>query len=100
VLTLTPSAISAIQNLTARPGIPRDAGLRIAAAATGDGDGRFAMSISSAPQPTDEVVEESGVRIFLDPNASAAFDGKALHADVDGEQVRFELTDSSQQESR
>jgi len=52
------------------------------------------VSISSAPQPTDEVVEAAGVRVFLDPNASMAFDAKALHATVAEDKVEFQLKDS------
>jgi Fe-S cluster assembly iron-binding protein IscA len=94
VLTITEDAIAAIQSLTARSGSPDEAGLRIAAAASADGAQTYAVSISSAPQPTDEVVEAAGVRVFLDPNASMAFDAKALHATVAEDKVEFQLTDS------
>jgi iron-sulfur cluster assembly protein len=93
VLTITDEAVAAIQSLTAQSGIPDDAGLRIAAAASSDGEHAFAMSISSAPQPADQIVEEAGARVFLDPSAALEFDGKALHATVLDDKVQFQLTD-------
>lgn len=94
MLTLTDDAVSAIRALTAQPGLPADTGLRIAStAATDDGIPTFELALAAAPQPDDHVIETSGVRVFLDPEAQAAFDDKALDAETDEESVRFQVTD-------
>jgi iron-sulfur cluster assembly protein len=69
MLTLTDSAVSAIRTLTSQPELPEDTGLRIMAQDEGG----------------DQVIEEDGARVFLEANAAAALDDKALDAQVDDE---------------
>jgi Fe-S cluster assembly iron-binding protein IscA len=85
VLTLTDQAVSAIRNLTTRPGLPAQSGLRIA---PGEADtGGLALSLAEGPQPGDRVIEEADVQVFLQPEAAAALDGQSLDAQIneDGE---------------
>jgi iron-sulfur cluster assembly protein len=90
VLTLTDQAVAAIRNLTTRPGLPEETGLRIAP--QDGGVGGLALSLSDGPQAGDRVIEEADVQVFVQPDAAAALDGKALDAQVgeDGE-VSFML---------
>jgi len=90
VLTLTDQAVAAIRNLTTRPGLPAETGLRIAPA--DGGVGGLALSLSDGAQPGDQVIEEADVQVFVQPDAAAALDDKALDAQVnaDGE-VSFQL---------
>jgi iron-sulfur cluster assembly protein len=85
VLTLTDQAVAAIRNLTARPGLPAESGLRISP--EGDGTGGLALSLADGPQAGDQVIEEADVHVFVQPDAVAALDDKALDAQVneDGE---------------
>jgi Fe-S cluster assembly iron-binding protein IscA len=85
MLTLTDQAVSAIRNLTTRPGLPAQTGLRIA---PGEADtGGLALSLSDGPQAGDKVVEETDVQVYIQPEAAAALDDKELDAQVgeDGE---------------
>lgn len=94
MLTLTDDAVTAIRQLTSQPGLPADTGLRIATtAASDDGIPTFELALAAAPQPEDQVLEKSGVRVFLDPEAQAAFDDKSLDAETDEESVRFQVTE-------
>ena len=85
MLTLTDQAVSAIRDLTTRPGLAEETGLRIA---PHDGDtGGLALSLADGPQAGDQVIEEADVHVFLQPEAAAALDDKALDAQIsqDGE---------------
>jgi len=90
MLTLTDQAVAAIRNLTTRPGLPPQTGLRIA---PGEADtGGLALSLSDGPQAGDRVIEEADVQVFVQPEAAATLDDKSLDAQVgeDGE-VSFML---------
>lgn len=90
MLTLTDQAVTAIRNLTTRPGLPAETGLRIAPE---DGDaGGLALSLSDGPQAGDQVIEEADVQVYVQPEVAAALDDRALDARVgeDGE-VSFSL---------
>ena len=90
MLTLTDHAVAAIRNLTSQPGLPAETGLRIAPE---DGSaGGLALSLSDGPRSGDQIIEEADVHVFVQPDAAAALDDKALDAQVneDGE-VSFQL---------
>ena len=85
MLTLTDQAVAAIRNLTTRPGLPAQTGLRIA---PGEADsGGLALSLAEGPQAGDQVIQETDVNVFVEPEAAAALDDKELDAQVneDGE---------------
>jgi Fe-S cluster assembly iron-binding protein IscA len=90
VLTLTDHAVAAIRDLTTRPGLPAEAGLRIAPEDSGAGG--LTLSLSDGPQAGDQVIEEADVHVFVQSDAAAVLDDKALDAQVneDGE-VSFQL---------
>ena len=90
MLTLTDQAVTAIRNLTARAGLPAETGLRIAPE---DGAERgLALSLADAPQAGDQVIEAADVQVFVQPEASAVLEDKALDAQIneDGD-VSFTL---------
>jgi iron-sulfur cluster assembly protein len=92
MLTLTDSAVSAIRGLTSRPELPMETGLRIVA--RGDGAPSFQVALAEGPVAGDEVVEEDGARVFLEPAAAAVLDGKSLGAQVNEQgQVAFSISD-------
>jgi iron-sulfur cluster assembly protein len=90
MLTLTDQAVAAIRDLTTRPGLPAQTGLRIA---PGEADtGGLALSLSDGPVSGDQVIEESDVQVFLQPEAADALDDKALDAQINEEgEVSFLL---------
>ncbi|HMG39970.1 MAG TPA: hypothetical protein VK611_01520 [Acidimicrobiales bacterium] len=90
MLVLTSNAATAIRNLSDHPELPDDAGLRIAGPA--DSPDGLALAWALAPRQEDNVVEEEGVRVFLDPTADDLLDGMVLDAKVESDgQVQFLL---------
>jgi iron-sulfur cluster assembly protein len=89
MLTITDEAIIAIRTLM--DGESGDqVGLRIAKE---DGD-ELAVSMVAAPADGDEVVEDSGARLFVAPAAAHLLENKALIADTDPQGVvQFGLSD-------
>ena len=85
MLMLTDQAVAAIRNLTTRPGLPTETGLRIAP--QDGGAGGLALSLADGPEAGDRVIEEADVQVFVQPDAAATLDDKALDARVseDGE---------------
>ena len=83
MLTLTDSAVTAIRTLTSQPELPGDTGLRIMA--QDEGAPSFQVTLAETPVAGDQVIEEDGARVFLEANAAAALDDKALDAQVDDE---------------
>jgi Fe-S cluster assembly iron-binding protein IscA len=68
--------------------VPDDAGLRIDTA----GEAQFSLEIAPEPAPGDQVIEEGGARVFVDPEAALILDNAELEARSDGNQVAFGLT--------
>ena len=94
MLTLTDSAVTAIRNLTSQPELPEDTGLRIMA----QQEGGPAVQVTRAESPVagDPVIETSGARVFLEPDAAVALDDKSLDAQVDDQgTVAFTLADQA-----
>jgi iron-sulfur cluster assembly protein len=82
MLTLTTEATTEVRNLIDRPEMPDTAGLRIAK----DPDqGALTLSLAAAPDEHDTVLDAAGARLFLDPEAAVALDGKVLDTVPDGE---------------
>ncbi|HEY8456572.1 MAG TPA: Fe-S cluster assembly protein HesB [Actinopolymorphaceae bacterium] len=90
MLALTNNAALVIQSLTNSPELPGGAGLRI----TAQPDDQQTLSLAVAPEPSagDQVVEEQGARVFLEPGASHMLDQMVLDAEVDAQgSVQFFL---------
>jgi iron-sulfur cluster assembly protein len=93
MLTLTENASTAVKNIAERTIGNESGGLRISAST--DGGPSFAVAVTPAPAPTDQVVESDGARVFLDETAAAAVGDKVLDAEVDAEgAVRFALAEA------
>jgi len=90
VLTLTNQAVAVIRDLITQPGLPAEAGLRIAP--QDGGAGGLALSLAEGPQTGDQVIEDAGVQIYVQPDAADALDDKALDARVhETGEVSFQL---------
>jgi Fe-S cluster assembly iron-binding protein IscA len=87
MLTLTEGATEVIHGLVGeRPG----AGLRIFPESSDGDQVQLGLSISDGPEPTDEVVEQSGCQVFLDEQVAPLVDGRTLDArPTEGERVEF-----------
>lgn len=83
MLILTDGAVAAIRSLTSQPELPEDIGLRITTAE--DGAPSLRLALAEGPVAGDEVVEENGARVFLEPGAAAVLDDKSLDAQPDEE---------------
>jgi Fe-S cluster assembly iron-binding protein IscA len=79
VLTLTESAVTEIRNLLAMPEVPNASGMRI----TSEDDGALVLALSGGPAEGDAVIDEQGVRVFLDSQAGELLDDKTLDAAID-----------------
>jgi iron-sulfur cluster assembly protein len=88
MLTLSPSAVDAVDGLLQDPEVPDDAGLRIRTA----GESQLTIEIAPEPAPGDQVIEEGGARVFVDSEAAPILDNAELDARTDGDQVAFGVT--------
>lgn len=87
MLTLSPSAIQAVDSLLASREVPDDAGLRIGTA----GEAQFTLEIAPEPAPGDQVIQQGGARVFVDSEAAPLLDDAELDARLEGDQVAFGL---------
>jgi iron-sulfur cluster assembly protein len=78
VLTLTQNASNAVTTIVGQAVGAPGAGLRIAADPTSHDLG---LVVAESPLPGDEVVEDSGARVFLDEMAVEVLDDKILDAE-------------------
>jgi iron-sulfur cluster assembly protein len=69
--------------------VPEGAGLRIATRRESPAEAAFEVSVAPVPAEEDQVVEESGAQVFLEPHAAEALDDKVLDAEIEGGEVRF-----------
>jgi iron-sulfur cluster assembly protein len=91
MLTVTDNAVAAIRSLTSQPDVPDGAGLRIATDASA---GALQLSVATAPQEGDQIVDNAGARLFLDNDAAMLLDDKSLDATVDDQgTVQFALAE-------
>jgi Fe-S cluster assembly iron-binding protein IscA len=95
MLTLTENAGAVVKNLADRTLAASggtetltEGGLRISSAESDN----FEVAVAPRPQPTDQVVESSGARVYLEPEAADALSDKVLDAQVDANgSVHFSL---------
>jgi len=80
MLVLTDNATNVIRALAERPELPDASGLRIASA--DDGAGALTITTVGTPEAGDQVVEDQGARLFLEPEAAQLLDDKVLDAMV------------------
>ena len=89
MLTMTDTAAEAVKTIVSRIPDATDGGVRI----SDDGETTgLALTLATAPEATDTVVDSHGARVFLDSSAAAALNEQVLDAHVtqDGG-VSFEL---------
>ncbi len=93
LLALTDSAVEAVKQILSAPDdVPETGGLRLVAQQDGP-QGNFQLSVVPLPAEDDEVIEEQGARVFLEPQAASLLDDKVLDASVEQNQVAFTIAD-------
>jgi Fe-S cluster assembly iron-binding protein IscA len=93
LLTLTDSAVEAVKGIvSASEEASETSGLRMVAEQSGM---RTSVQLSVVPLPAedDEVIEEQGARVFLEPEAASLLDDKVLDASVAQSGVSFTIAD-------
>jgi len=89
MLTLTAEAAAEIRNIVDQPDAPEGGGLRIANDVSA---GSLTLSLAAVPGEDDRVVDESGARVFLDPQAAVILDDKTLDVTADQQgRVQFAI---------
>ena len=99
MLMLTQDAAEVIRRLSAAPEAD---GVRISTASQLSPDSQgpsFQIELAPAPGVEDTVIEAEGANIFLAPEAAQALDDKVLHADVEGDAVRFAITEQPDEDT-
>jgi iron-sulfur cluster assembly protein len=96
VLTLTDSAVQVIRTVTSQPELSSQTGLRIATQSQPEEPGTLALAVADGPQAGDEIVEEQGARVYLEPDAASILDDMTLDASVDEQgDVTFRLAEKT-----
>jgi Fe-S cluster assembly iron-binding protein IscA len=94
MLSLTTAAVEAVRDAAASEGAPAGAGLRLVAEEV-DGELEVAISLVDGPREGDEVVEQDGVRVYLDPVAADALADVELDAHAHDDHFHFEFNERS-----
>jgi iron-sulfur cluster assembly protein len=95
LLSITETAATAIKDLTASQEQPEEAGVRIAVREAVDvgAPDSLELSLADGPAEDDQVIDEHGAHVFLEPRAASYLDDKLLDADIDGQRVRFAVSE-------
>jgi iron-sulfur cluster assembly protein len=96
MLTLTDDAVQAVRDIVSSSGeLAETGGLRMVAERTGI-QTSLQLSVVPLPAEDDEVIEEEGARVFLEPEAATLLDDKVLDISVDEDQVAFTIVDQAE----
>lgn len=94
MLAITDTAAEAIRGIVAAPELPDGAGLRIATITPAEGQAAaLEVSVAETPAEDDQVVSESGARVFVEAEAVPLLDDKLLDAQIEGTRVGFMLSE-------
>jgi iron-sulfur cluster assembly protein len=97
LLALTDSAVQAVKDIVSSSDeLLETGGLRLVAE-RGAITTNFELSIVPLPAEDDEVIEEQGARVFLEPKAASLLDDKILDASVERNQIAFAIADQSEE---
>jgi iron-sulfur cluster assembly protein len=95
LLALTDSAVEAVKHIvSSSEEASETGGLRLVAEQAGT-QANFQLSVVPLPAEDDEVIEEQGARVFLEPEAASLLDDKVLDASVEQNRVAFTLADQA-----
>ena len=92
MLTITTQAATAIKGIVESAQV-EGAGLRIYAEPQSDSQASLEIALAPEPSPSDKVLDAEGAPVYLEPQAAEFLEDKQLDADVEGDQVRFSVTE-------
>jgi iron-sulfur cluster assembly protein len=93
LLALTDSAVQAVKHIVSSSDeVSETGGLRMVAERAGT-RANFHLDVVPLPAEDDEVIEEQGARVFLEPEAASLLDDKVLDANVEQNQVAFTIAE-------
>jgi Fe-S cluster assembly iron-binding protein IscA len=93
LLALTDNAVEAVKTIVSSSDDPSEtSGLRMVAEQAG-AQMNLQLSVALLPGEDDEVIEEHGARVFLEPEAASLLDDKVLDASVEHNQVAFTIAE-------
>jgi iron-sulfur cluster assembly protein len=96
MLALTDSAVQAVRDIiSSSPELDETGGLRMVAEPAGT-EANLQLSVVPQPAEDDEVIEEEGARVFLEPEAASLLDDKVLDARVEDNRVAFTISEQSE----
>ena len=75
MVTLTVMATEKVQDFIKEHGVETEAGLRVAGLPGGCSGFQYGLNIEDAPESDDEVLDISGVKVFVDPFSAQYLDG-------------------------
>jgi iron-sulfur cluster assembly protein len=78
-IELSETAVSKVLGFIEDHGAGESAGLRVAVLPGGCSGFQYGLNIEDAPEPDDEVMDLSGVRVFVDPFSAQYLEG--IHID-------------------
>jgi iron-sulfur cluster assembly protein len=95
LLALTDSAVQAVTEIVSSSDeLSETGGLRMVAEQAGT-QVNFQLSVVPVPAEDDEVIEEQGARVFLEPDAASLLDDKVLVARLEQDKVAFTIADQT-----
>jgi iron-sulfur cluster assembly protein len=95
VLVLTHDAAAVIRSIVESTDISDEGGLRITARAITETEAALELAVAEEPEVTDQVVEQEGAQVFLEPDVAEALSDKVLDASVEEEGVTFRIEDQT-----
>lgn len=95
MLLLTHDAAAVIRSLVEQSELPEQGGLRITAQPLGERKAALELSVAEEPEALDEVVEQAGAHVFLEPVVAQALADKVLDASLEEDGIRFEIHEQS-----
>jgi iron-sulfur cluster assembly protein len=94
VLVLTQDAAMVIRSLVESSDV-EEGGLRITARPITEEQAALEIQLAEEPDTLDEVVEQEGAQVFLEPQVAEALSDKVLDAAVEEEGVRFTIVEQT-----
>lgn len=91
MLVLTHDAAAVIRSIVEQSDVPEEGGLRITAQPLDDRQAALELSVAEEPEAMDEVIEQEGAHVFLEPVVAEALADKVLDAAVEGDGIRFTI---------
>jgi Fe-S cluster assembly iron-binding protein IscA len=93
MLALTDQAREVIKGIVEEGELGPAGGLRITAANESNGDTALEFELAKSPLDGDEVLQEDGAAVFLDPVAAEVLADKTLDVEVHGDHFHFSLVE-------